>query len=71
LPQFLLGYLIYKTLATKLGYKPILLTSFGLSLIVIVLMAFLDNPYLYVIFNFILGLTFGQVFYSFFGIAIM
>jgi len=70
-PQFLLGYLMYKKLILKLGFKSVLIGLLAATLIVILFMAFLDNPYVYVILNFFLGLTFSQVFYAFFSMAIM
>jgi len=71
IPQFLLGYLIYKKLILKLGFKSLLLGLLAITLVVILFMAFLDNPYVYVILNFMLGLAFSQLFYAFFSMAIM
>ncbi|ATG97271.1 MFS cation transporter [Mesoplasma lactucae] len=70
-PQFLFGYLIYKKVTDKVGYRSIIIVSMSLIFASLVVETFTTNAYVFIFFNLIIALAASQVFYAFFAMAIM
>ena len=70
-PQFLFGYLIYKFFIEKFGFRSLMITSIGICFMALIVSLFADEPIVYLIFNFFLGMGSVQIFYALFAMAIL
>ncbi|ATZ18857.1 hypothetical protein ESOMN_v1c04750 [Williamsoniiplasma somnilux] len=70
-PQFLVGYLIYNFVYKKIGPKHIMIISIILTSLLSLILAFVHNPFVFVIANFFLGLCFTQCLYILYGMSMM
>jgi len=69
-PQFLFGYVIYRRVTNRAGYRPVIIGSMGAVLVAVLLICYVDNPYLFIVANLLIGLAYSQVFYAFLSMAI-
>lgn len=70
-PQFLFGYLIYKFFIEKFGFRSLIINSIGICFAALIVSLFADEPIVYLIFNFFLGMGSAQIFYACFAMAIL
>jgi MFS family permease len=70
-PQFLFGYVIYRRVTNRVGYRPVIIGSMAATLVAVLLICYVDNPYLFIVANLLIGLAYSQVFYAFLSMAIV
>ncbi|AXK51449.1 MFS cation transporter [Spiroplasma alleghenense] len=71
LPQIFLGYWIYKWVLPQTGYKYHFITNLLVLAIYLSIIAFIDNPLIIIIFQFLITLAIAQIFYGLFALAVM